>query len=166
MMKRNHTVLEYKSTIRKLRKIRPGMSISSDFIVGFPGETEQDFQDTMKLIAEIGFDHSYSFIYSQRPGTPAAELADATPEAVKKQRLALLQARIMQQTDAITNAMVGNLENCLVIGPSRQDPGTWQARTENNRTVFFRTDDQTLTGRIVSLRITVAQGASLLGERH
>jgi tRNA-2-methylthio-N6-dimethylallyladenosine synthase len=165
MMKRNHTVLEYKSTIRKLRAIRPGMSISSDFIVGFPGETEKDFQDTMKLIADINFDHSYSFIYSARPGTPAAELRDDTPEAVKKQRLALLQTRIMQQTDAITNAMVGNVENCLVIGPSKQDPGQWHGRTENNRSVFFRNDEQTLTGRIVKLRITAAHGASLAGER-
>ncbi len=164
MMKRNHTVLEYKSVIRKLRKLRPGISISSDFIVGFPGETEQDFQDTMKLVAEIGFDHSYSFIYSKRPGTPAAELADDTPDAVKKQRLALLQARIVQQTDAITDAMVGNLENCLVTGPSRQDPGLWQARTENNRTVHFPNLDTSLTGRIVTLRITLAQGAALRGE--
>ncbi|MGV3590896.1 MAG: tRNA (N6-isopentenyl adenosine(37)-C2)-methylthiotransferase MiaB [Gammaproteobacteria bacterium] len=165
MMKRNHTVLEYKSIIRKLRAIRPGMSISSDFIVGFPGETEDDFNATMKLIAEIGFDHSYSFIYSQRPGTPAAELADDTPDEVKKQRLALLQARIMQQTDAITNAMVGNVESCLVIGPSKQDPGLWQARTENNRSVFFPNAEAGLTGRIVRLTITAAQGAALRGER-
>ena len=164
MMKRNHTVLEYKSIIRKLRKIRPGMNISSDFIVGFPGETEQDFEATMNLIAEIGFDHSYSFIYSQRPGTPAAELADATPEAVKKQWLALLQARILQQTDRITQGMIGNLENTLVIGPSRQDPGQLHGRTENNRSVFFRSNDSTLAGRIVSLRIVAAQGASLQGE--
>jgi tRNA-2-methylthio-N6-dimethylallyladenosine synthase len=166
MMKRNHTVLEYKSTIRKLRKIRPGMSISSDFIVGFPGETEKDFQDTMKLIAEIDFDHSYSFIYSARPGTPAAELRDDTPEQVKKQRLALLQARIVQQTDLITNAMVGNIEACLVVGPSKQDPGQWHGRTENNRSVFFRSDEQGLTGRIVKLRITAAHGASLTGSRY
>ena len=164
LMKRNHTVLEYKSTIRKLRALRPGMSISSDFIIGFPGETEDDFNATMKLIAEINFDHSYSFIYSQRPGTPAAELADDTPEAVKKQRLALLQARIMQQTDRITNGMVGNIERCLVTTPSRQDPGVWQARTENNRTVFFRNEDAGLRGRIVRLRITAAQGAALRGE--
>ncbi|MEY4640134.1 MAG: hypothetical protein RLZZ227_128 [Pseudomonadota bacterium] len=164
MMKRNHTVLEYKSTIRKLRAIRPGMSISSDFIVGFPGETEQDFQDTMKLIAEINFDHSYSFIYSPRPGTPAAELADDTPDDVKKHRLALLQARIVQQTDRITASMVGNIEKCLVIGPARHDPGIWQARTENNRTVQFRNDAATPTGRIVALRITAAAGATLRGE--
>jgi tRNA-2-methylthio-N6-dimethylallyladenosine synthase len=141
------------------------MSISSDFIVGFPGETEDDFNATMKLIAEIGFDHSYSFIYSQRPGTPAAELADDTPEDVKKQRLALLQARIMQQTDRITNAMVGSVENCLVTTVSRHDPGVWQARTENNRTVYFRNDDAALAGRMVRLRISAAQGASLQGER-
>jgi tRNA-2-methylthio-N6-dimethylallyladenosine synthase len=165
MMKRNHTVLEYKSIIRKLRAIRPNMSISSDFIVGFPGETEEDFNATMKLVAEVNFDHSYSFIYSQRPGTPAAELADDTPEDVKKQRLALLQARIVQQTDLITEGMVGNIEGCLIIGPSKQDPGIWQGRTENNRNVYFRNDDATLVGRIVSLKITEAQGAALRGER-
>ncbi|MDY6984410.1 MAG: TRAM domain-containing protein, partial [Pseudomonadota bacterium] len=116
-------------------------------------------------IAEINFDHSYSFIYSPRPGTPAAELHDDTPEHVKKQRLALLQARIMQQTDQITLGMVGNVESCLVIGPSKQDPGLWQARTENNRSVFFRNDDATPAGRIVRLKITEAHGASLRGER-
>jgi tRNA-2-methylthio-N6-dimethylallyladenosine synthase len=165
MMKRNHTVLEYKSIIRKLRAVRPGMSISSDFIVGFPGETEKDFQDTMKLIADIHFDHSYSFIYSRRPGTPAAELRDDTPDDVKKQRLALLQARIMQQTDRITNEMVGKVENCLVIGTSKQDPAEWQARTENNRSVFFRKEDPSLKGRIIPLRITEARGAALAGAR-
>jgi tRNA-2-methylthio-N6-dimethylallyladenosine synthase len=165
MMKRNHTVLEYKSIIRKLRAIRPNMSISSDFIVGFPGETEEDFNQTMKLVAEVNFDHSYSFIYSPRPGTPAAELADDTPEHEKKRRLALLQARIVQQTDMITESMVGNIEGCLVVGPSKQDPGIWQGRTENNRSVYFRNDDATLVGRIVSLKITQAQGAALRGER-
>ena len=118
----------------------------------------------MKLIADIGFDHSYSFIYSPRPGTPAAELADATPDEVKKQRLALLQARIMQQTDHITNGMVGTLENVLVTGPSRHDPGLWQGRTENNRTVMFRSGAPDLAGRIVPLKITAAQGAGLQGE--
>ncbi len=165
MMKRNHTVLEYKSIIRKLRKLRPGMSITSDFIVGFPGETEQDFEATMNLIAEIGFDHSYSFLYSPRPGTPAAELADETPEEVKKQRLALLQARIMQQTNRITEGMVGNLEQVLVTGPSHQDPGLWQGRTGNNRVVFFRTNDPRQTGRILPVPITACQGSSLRGEK-
>jgi tRNA-2-methylthio-N6-dimethylallyladenosine synthase len=164
MMKRNHTVLEYKSIIRKLRQIRPGMSISSDFIVGFPGETEQDFEATMNLIAEIGFDHSYSFVYSQRPGTPAAELPDATPEELKKERLALLQARIIQQTNRITQGMVGKVEKVLVTGPSRNDPGELQGRTENNRVVFFRSADPTLPGRIVDLTITAVRGGALQGE--
>ncbi len=108
-MKRNHTALEYKSTIRKLRRVRPDISISSDFIVGFPGETEKDFEDTMRLIADVGFDHSFSFVYSARPGTPAAELPDDTPEELKKQRLALLQARINQQAFEISRRMVGSI---------------------------------------------------------
>jgi len=163
MMKRNHTVLEYKSIIRKLRQIRPGMSIASDFIVGFPGETDQDFENTMNLIADIGFDHSYSFIYSQRPGTPAAELADDTPEAVKKTRLARLQDRIVQQTNRITEAMVGNIEQVLVTGPARHDPGLLQGRTENARVVTFR-GEQSLAGRIVPVRITSSKAYSLCGE--
>ncbi|MES2606659.1 MAG: tRNA (N6-isopentenyl adenosine(37)-C2)-methylthiotransferase MiaB, partial [Pseudomonadota bacterium] len=133
MMKRNHTVLEYKSIIRKLKAIRPGMSISSDFIVGFPGETEQDFADTMKLIADVGFDTSYSFIYSSRPGTPAAELPDTTDESIKKQRLNLLQERIVQNATRISESMVGSTQVVLVNGVSRQDPGLVVGRTENNR---------------------------------
>jgi tRNA-2-methylthio-N6-dimethylallyladenosine synthase len=164
MMKRNHTVLEYKSIIRKLRQIRPGMSIASDFIVGFPGETEQDFEATMNLIAEIGYDHSYSFVYSPRPGTPAAELADDTPEEVKKQRLALLQARIMQQTNRITESMVGNIEKVLVSGPARYDPGLMQGGSENNRVVIFRDGTPDLAGKIVNVKITAVRGGALLGE--
>jgi tRNA-2-methylthio-N6-dimethylallyladenosine synthase len=163
MMKRNHTVLEYKSIIRKLRAIRPGMSIASDFIVGFPGETDQDFEDTMNLIADIGFDHSYSFIYSSRPGTPAAELADETPAAIKKQRLARLQERNVQQTNRLTVAMVGNTEQVLVTGPARHDPGLLQGRTENNRVVTFR-GDQSLLGKIVPVRISSALAYTLRGE--
>jgi len=164
MMKRNHTVLEYKSIIRKLRQIRPHMSISSDFIVGFPGETEEDFNNTMKLIAEIGFDTSYSFVYSPRPGTPAAELADNTPEDVKKQRLALLQARLTQQAFAISEAMVDTTEQVLVTGPSRKDPGELCGRTENNRVVNFRSTDQGLVGKLVPVRIVQAYVNSLRGE--
>ncbi|MDR0779393.1 MAG: tRNA (N6-isopentenyl adenosine(37)-C2)-methylthiotransferase MiaB, partial [Pseudomonadales bacterium] len=134
-MKRNHTALEYKSIIRRLRAIRPQLCISSDFIVGFPGETEQDFADTMNLIAEVGFDHSFSFLYSARPGTPAAELRDDTPEAVKKQRLLLLQARIQQNALCISEAMVGSVEKVLVTGYSKKDPGELAGRTENNRIV-------------------------------
>jgi len=163
LMKRNHTVLEYKSIIRKLRAIRPNISISSDFIVGFPGETDKDFEDTMKLIDEIGFDHSFSFIYSARPGTPAAELNDDTPMAVKKERLAILQARILQHANSISEAMVGTIEPVLVTGVSKKDPGELQGRTENTRVVNFRAG-RDVTGQIVDMRITAALPNSLRGE--
>lgn len=164
LMKRNHTVLEYKSIIRKLRAIRPNISISSDFIVGFPGETEKDFEDTMNLIAEIGFDHSFSFIYSARPGTPAADLRDHTDEHIKKQRLAILQARILQHANSISEAMVGSTETILVTGPSKKDPGQLQGRTENNRVVNFRSELQGLVGQLIPVRITKALPNSLRGE--
>ncbi|MDG2175602.1 MAG: tRNA (N6-isopentenyl adenosine(37)-C2)-methylthiotransferase MiaB [Gammaproteobacteria bacterium] len=164
MMKRNHTVLEYKSTIRKIRAIRPNISISSDFIVGFPGETDKDFEDTMNLIADIGFDHSFSFIYSARPGTPAAELADETPMEVKKQRLSILQTRILQHAGSISEAMVGTIESVLVTGTSKKDPGELQGRTENNRIVNFRTDTMDVIGQIVDMKITGALPNSLRGE--
>lgn len=163
MMKRNHTVLEYKSIIRKLRAIRPNISISSDFIIGFPGETEKDFEDTMNLIEEIGFDHSFSFIYSARPGTPAADLQDNTDEDTKKQRLKILQDRILQHAFGISQAMVGTIEPILVTGLSKRDPGQLQGRTENNRVVNFRAE-ASLTGRIVPVRITEALPNSLRGE--
>ncbi len=164
MMKRNHTVLEYKSIIRKLRKIRPNISISSDFIVGFPGETDQDFADTMNLIAEINFDTSFSFVYSPRPGTPAADLPDNTPMEVKKQRLAILQTRILQNAARISEAMVGTVEKVLVTGPSRKDPGELQGRTENNRIVNFRTDNLAVTGTFADIRITSVWTNTLRGE--
>ncbi|MCL6416723.1 tRNA (N6-isopentenyl adenosine(37)-C2)-methylthiotransferase MiaB [Aestuariirhabdus sp. Z084] len=155
-MKRGHTALEYKSRIRALRKLRPDISISSDFIIGFPGETEKDFEQTMKLIADIGFDHSFSFVYSARPGTPAADLSDDTPEEVKKQRLSLLQTRIIQQTMAISRRMVGNTEEVLVTGYSKRDPGQLQARTENNRVVIFSATDPRLIGKFVKVKIEEA----------
>jgi len=161
MMKRNHTALEYKSIIRKLRAIRPNISISSDFIIGFPGETERDFEDTMNLIADIGFDHSFSFIYSARPGTPAADLKDETPESVKKQRLAILQARILQHANSISEAMIDTEVPILVTGPSKKDPGELQGRTENNRVVNFSSDGQTLIGQIIQVKITDALPNSL-----
>jgi len=164
LMKRGHTVLEYKSTIRKLRRIRPDMSISSDFIVGFPGESEADFENTMKLIAEIGFDHSFSFVYSPRPGTPAAELADDTPLELKKQRLEILQQRIGQQAMAISRRMVGGVERILVSGYSKRDPGQLQGRTENNRVVNFASGDASLIGRFVEVEITEALPNSLRGQ--
>lgn len=162
-MKRGHTALEYKSKIRKLRQIRPDISISSDFIVGFPGETEKDFEDTMKLINDIGFDHSFSFIYSARPGTPAADLPDETPEAVKKQRLQILQNRINQNAMRISEEMVGSQQSVLVTGISKKDPGQLQGRTENNRVVNFPSQDHGLIGQFVELAITEALPNSLRG---
>ncbi|TCO70225.1 tRNA (N6-isopentenyl adenosine(37)-C2)-methylthiotransferase MiaB [Chromatocurvus halotolerans] len=162
-MKRNHTALEYKSRIRRLRRIRPAISISSDFIIGFPGETDADFEATMKLIDDIGFDTSFSFIYSARPGTPAAELPDNTPEDVKKARLSALQARISQQAQAISRRMVGGVETVLVTGVSRKDPGQLQGRTENNRVVNFSCTDMGLVGEFARVTIDEALPNSLRG---
>jgi tRNA-2-methylthio-N6-dimethylallyladenosine synthase len=164
MMKRNHTALEYKSIIRKLRAIRPDISISSDFIVGFPGETEEDFNAIMKLIADVGFDQSFSFVYSARPGTPASDLRDDTPEDVKKQRLLLLQTRINQHSQSISERMLGTVEKVLVTGPSRRDPGELCGRTENNRIVNFPCDDHSLVGQFVDIRFTQALSNTLRGE--
>lgn len=163
-MKRGHTVLEYKSIIRRLRKIRPHISLSSDFIVGFPGETNKDFEDTMNLIMEIGFDTSFSFIYSARPGTPAAELPDSTPEQEKKHRLATLQSQITQQANAISQAMVGSEQTVLVTGQAKKTPGDLQGRTENNRVVNFACTDPGLIGQFVKVTITDALPNSLLGR--
>jgi tRNA-2-methylthio-N6-dimethylallyladenosine synthase len=162
-MKRGHTVLEYKSKIRRLRKIRPNISISSDFIIGFPGETEADFSATMKLIEEIGFDNSFSFIYSARPGTPAADLRDDTDEKTKKQRLQVLQARISQQAMQISRQMVGSTQRILVTGVSKKDPGQLQGRTENNRAVNFSAVDLALIGQFVDVEIAAALPNSLRG---
>jgi tRNA-2-methylthio-N6-dimethylallyladenosine synthase len=163
-MKRGHTVLEYKSKIRRLRAIRPDISLSSDFIIGFPGETDEDFQATMKLIEEIGFDHSFSFIFSARPGTPAADLIDDTPASVKKQRLAVLQARILQHANTISRRMVGTQQTVLVTGVSKRDPGQLQGRTENNRVVNFRSSDMNLIGGFSVIEITEALPNSLRGN--
>ena len=164
-MKRGHTALEYKSKIRRLRKIRPDISLSSDFIVGFPGETEADFAATMKLIEDIGFDVSFSFIYSARPGTPASDLPDETDEAVKKQRLQILQTRINQQAQDISRKMVGSTQRILVTGVSKKDPGQLQGRTENNRVVNFRCDDHSLIGEFTDVLIHEALPNSLRGEQ-
>ena len=163
MMKRNHMVLEYKSKLRKLKRIRPDISFSSDFIIGFPGETDRDFEDTMNLIAEIGFDMSFSFIYSARPGTPAADLPDDVPMEVKKQRLAILQQRINQNAQDISRKMVGSTQRILVDGFSKKDPGQLKGRTENNRVVNFRSDDTDLIGKFVDITIAEAYSNSLLG---
>ena len=163
-MKRGHVAEEYREKIAKLRAIRPNISLSSDFIIGFPGETEDDFNDTMKLIADIGFDHSFSFIYSARPGTPAAQLDDDTPDAVKKERLQRLQHRILQQANQISRQMVGSTQRILVGGVSKKDPGQLQGRTENNRVVNFSSTNQSLIGSFVDVRITEALPNSLRGE--
>ena len=162
-MKRGHTAIEYKSKIRRLRKIRPDISISSDFIIGFPGETETDFAATMKLIEEIGFDTSFSFVYSARPGTPAADLADTEDESVKKQRLKILQDQIVQNAFEISRRMVGTQQRLLVTGVSKKDPGQLQGRTENNRVVNFSTDNHELIGQFVNAEITEALPNSLRG---
>lgn len=163
-MKRGHTVLEYKSKIRRLRRLRPTISVSSDFIVGFPGETEIEFRQTMDLVAQIGFDHSFSFVYSPRPGTPAAEIRDDTPLEVKKARLQLLQQRLQQQANTISRDLVGSVQRILVSGPSRRDPGQLQGRTECNRVVNFRCDETALVGQFAAVRITEALPNSLRGE--
>jgi len=162
-MKRGHTALEYKSKIRRLRKIRPDISISSDFIIGFPGESEADFAATMKLIEDIGFDHSFSFVYSARPGTPAAELPDATDEVTKKQRLQILQTRILQQAQDISRRMVGSTQRVLVTGVSKKDPGQLQGRTENNRVVNFASSNNALIGQFADIDIYEALPNSLRG---
>ncbi|MGI9229802.1 MAG: tRNA (N6-isopentenyl adenosine(37)-C2)-methylthiotransferase MiaB [Gammaproteobacteria bacterium] len=162
-MKRGHTILEYKSKIKRLREIRPDISISSDFIVGFPGETEQDFQQTMDLVAEIGFDHSFSFIYSRRPGTPAAALPDDITPEEKKQRLQRLQDRITQQAAAISKGMVGKTEKVLIDGVSKKAATELAGRTENNRVVNVQADTA-LTGSIVDVEITEALPNSLRGR--
>lgn len=163
-MKRGHTALEYKSKLRRIKKLRPDISFSSDFIIGFPGETDKDFEATMNLIAEIGFDASFSFIYSRRPGTPAADLPDDVSEETKKQRLAILQDRITQQAMQISRRMVGSTQRILVNGYSKKDPGQLSGRTENNRVVNFRCDNPDLIGHFADVRIAQAYANSLLGE--
>ncbi|MBK9243926.1 MAG: tRNA (N6-isopentenyl adenosine(37)-C2)-methylthiotransferase MiaB [Burkholderiales bacterium] len=165
-MKRGYTVLEYKSIVRRLRAVRPEISISSDFIVGFPGETEEDFERTMKLAAEIGFDASFSFVYSRRPGTPAADLADDTPPQLKLARLQRLQAAIGESSARISAAMVGTVQRILVEGPSKKDAAELMGRTENNRIVNFAAggDDEAPAGRMIEVRITQALPHSLRGE--
>lgn len=162
-MKRGHTALEYKSKIRKIMAARPSLTLSSDFIVGFPGETEKDFEDTMKLITDIGFDHSYSFIYSARPGTPASNLSDDTPMSEKKARLHRLQATINEQAAAISNNMIGTVQRVLVDRPSRKDPEQMSGRTENNRVVNFPAD-ASIIGGFADVLITEARPNSLRGE--
>ncbi|MEF9416200.1 tRNA (N6-isopentenyl adenosine(37)-C2)-methylthiotransferase MiaB [Ralstonia sp. SM1864_UCD524_TZ4] len=169
-MKRGYTVLEYKSIIRKLRAIRPDISIATDVIVGFPGETDADFAKTMDLVHEIGYDNSFSFIYSPRPGTPAANLHDDTPHAVKLERLKHLQATIDANMARISEGMVGSVQRILVEGPSRKDPSELHGRTENNRVVNFALPDlpqarrDQLVGQMLDVRIVHAYPHSLRGD--
>ncbi len=164
MMKRGHSALEYKSKIRRIREARPGIYISSDFIVGFPGETDADFQATMKLIDDIRFDQSFSFIYSPRPGTPAASLPDDVPMEIKKQRLSQLQARINEFALEYSQQMVDTVQQVLVHGISKKDTTEVAGRTENNRVVNFDPQGQDIIGRIVPVKITQALSNSLRGE--
>jgi tRNA-2-methylthio-N6-dimethylallyladenosine synthase len=169
-MKRGYTVLEYKSLIRKLRAARPDLSLSTDIIVGFPGETEEDFEKTMRLVTELNFDNSFSFIYSPRPGTPAADLMDDTPTALKLQRLMRLQKTIEGQALAISEAMVGSVQRIRVEGHARKDARELAGRTDNNRVVNFPAGDggdplvNKLMGQFIDVRITAALPHSLRGE--
>jgi len=162
-MKRGHMAIEYKQKIRKLREIRPNISLSSDFIIGFPGETDKDFDDTMKLIDDIGFDKSFSFIYSARPGTPAASMEDTVPMSVKKARLYRLQHRITEMEQEISQKMVGSVVTVLVERPSKRDPNQIAGRTENNRIVNFD-GDVSLVGNFAQVEITEAHPNSLRGK--
>ena len=167
MMKRGHTILEYKAKIRALRRARPGISLSSDFIVGFPGETERDFEATLALVEDLDYDISFSFIYSPRPGTPAASLPDDTPPEVKQERLAVLQRQLRRQAAAHAQAMVGTGQRVLVTGRSKRDPGQLAGRTENNRVVNFPATDpglSALVGDFADVEITEALPNSLRGR--
>ncbi len=164
LMKRNHTIEEYENTLEKIKSARPSLSLSSDFIIGFPGETEKDFQATMDLIENWHFDHSFSFIFSPRPGTPAAEIPDNTPLEIKKSRLSTLQEQIKKQANAISQSMVGTSQTILVEGYSKRDPGQFQGRTENNRVVNCKGEASHFYGEFVNVNITSAQPNSLLGE--
>lgn len=163
LMKRGHTAIEYKAKLRKLRAARPGISLSSDFIIGFPGETEEDFEATMKLVTDMNFDHSFSFIYSARPGTPAASLPDDQPEAIKKARLHRLQAQITAQEQAISRGMLDTVQTILVTGPSKKDPSELVGKTENNRSVIFKARPE-LIGLFVDVRITEVKPNSLRAD--
>jgi tRNA-2-methylthio-N6-dimethylallyladenosine synthase len=162
-MKRGYTALEYRSIVRRLRAARPDVSVSSDFIVGFPGETDADFEATLKLARDAQLDASFSFIYSPRPGTPAADLADDTPHAQKLERLQRLQAQLESQARAISERMVGSIQRVLVEGLSRKDKAELAGRTANNRVVNFPGDAELHNG-FVDVRITAALPHSLRGE--
>jgi tRNA-2-methylthio-N6-dimethylallyladenosine synthase len=165
-MKRGYTALEYRSIVRRLREARPGINLASDFIVGFPGETEEDFQATLRLVADVGFDASFAFLYSRRPGTPAAELPDPTPADEKADRLRRLQALLDAGEERISQAMVGGIERVLVEGPSRRDPAQLAGRCENHRTVNFPAPARggPAPGEFARVRILEALRHSVRGE--
>ncbi len=163
-MKRGHTALEFKQKMRKLKQVRPDITISSDFIVGYPGETDQDFEKLMELVTAVGFDQSFSFIYSPRPGTPAANLPDETPMHVKKERLARLQQQLTHNSQLISRQMVGTTQRILVEGPSKKDPAVLAGRTENNRIVHFKSDEDVI-GQFISVKITEALPNSMRGQQ-
>ena len=162
-MKRGYTTLEFKSIVRRLRAARPGLTLSSDFIVGFPGETEADFEKTMNLIRDVGFDQSFSFVYSRRPGTPAADLPDDSSKELKLERLHRLQALINEQANEISQSMVGSVQRLLVERPSRRDPNEMMGRTENNRIVNFAGQPR-LIGQMIDVRVTQMLTNTLKGE--
>jgi tRNA-2-methylthio-N6-dimethylallyladenosine synthase len=162
-MKRNYTAMEYRSIVRRLRAVRPGVSLSTDFIVGFPGETEGEFEQTLKLVDDVRFDGAFSFIYSPRPGTPAASLRDETPHAVKLERLQRLQKRLQELSEEYSRAMVGSRQRVLVEGPSRKDASELAGRTDNNRIVNFPGPAR-LAGRFAEVDITQALPHSLRGR--
>jgi len=162
-MKRGYTILEYKSIVRKLRAVRPDISIATDFIVGFPNETEEDFEKTMKLIQDVKFDTSFSFVYSKRPGTPAADMPDDTPQSVKLERLQRLQALNTEHAQEISQKMVGTVQRCLVVGAAKRGEGKLSARTDNNRIVTFN-GQPNLIGQMINLKITDVYPHTLGGE--
>jgi tRNA-2-methylthio-N6-dimethylallyladenosine synthase len=162
-MKRGYTALEFKSTVRKLRAVRPGIALSSDFIVGFPGESDADFERTMALVEDVGFDYSFSFLFSPRPGTPAAALVDDTPAEARLARLQRLQATIEAQGDAISQGRVGTVQRVLFEGASRKGDGELMGRTECNRVVNLAAPER-LVGQFADVRISAVRGHSLRGE--
>ena len=163
LMRRRHTREDYFKIIDKLRSARPGISLSSDFIVGFPGETDKDFQDTMDLVDKVGYDESFSFIYSPRPNTTAKDLEDSVHMEVKKERLKLLQQKLENSALSISRKMVGETRKCLVTGVSKKDPGEFQARADNNKVVIFSCNDESLIGNFVDIEILQAQNKSIRG---
>jgi len=164
-MRRGYTVEKYRDIVARLRETVPGVEVASDFIVGYPGETDEDFAKMMKLIDDVGFDSSFSFIFSPRPGTPAASLQDDTPQAVKLQRLQTLQAAIEDNAQRISRSMVGSLQRLLVEGPSRKDASEWMGRTICNRKVNFKGGPD-LLGQLVDVRISEANPHSLRGDLY